>query len=99
MIKMVDQGHDYDDDNLELMTILMTMLMTMVMTMTMAMMTMTMAMMTMTMAMMTMMMIIIPGKFVSSHKHLPGSKSSHRRGLGPQLGAGSDIWLRYFVQG
>ena len=94
MIKMVDQGHDYDDDNLELMTILMTMLMTMVMTMTM-----TMAMMTMTMAMMKMMMIIIPGEFVSSHKHLPGSKSSHRRGLGPQLGAGSDIWLGYFVQG
>ena len=70
MIKMVDQGHYYDDDNLELMTILMTMVMTMVMTMTMAMMT-------MTMAMMTMMMIIIPGEFVSSHKHLPGSKSSY----------------------
>ena len=37
-----------------------------------------------------------PGEFASTNNHLLGTnQSSHRGGLGPQLGAGGNISLRY----
>ena len=39
---------------------------------------------------------MMPGEFESTNNHLLGTnQSSHRGGLGPQLGAGGNISLRY----